>query len=75
VEINSFSNQTGVNLAAVDLLFDEDSAGHAPYFLELNFYFGRRGLGGTIAYYRLLLGAIKVWLGEEGLDPEAVRLV
>jgi len=43
--------------------------------LEINYYFGRRGLGGTINYYRLLYKAVQDWLEEAGFDPESASLV
>jgi ribosomal protein S6--L-glutamate ligase len=30
--------------------------------LEINYFFGRRGLGGSEAYYKILLAEIQVWL-------------
>jgi ribosomal protein S6--L-glutamate ligase len=66
---------TGINLAAVDFVFPLSEAAPEPLFLEINYYFGRRGLGGMDAYYRLLFTAIQDWLKGIGLDPETVELV
>lgn len=66
---------TGINLAAVDFVFDLDASDPEALFLEINYYFGRKGLGGSEEYYRLLYRTIQDWLRERGLDPEAVRLV
>ena len=70
-----FSLITGINLAAVDFVFSLDEPEPTPYFLEINYYFGRRGLGGSGNYYRLLFQTIREWIKEQGLDPERVRLV
>lgn len=66
---------TGINLAAVDFVFPLSEAAPKPLFLEINYYFGRRGLGGMDAYYRLLFMAIQEWLKGMGLNPEPVELV
>ncbi len=69
------ANRTGINLAAVDFVFPLSEASPEPLFLEINYYFGRRGLGGMDAYYRLLFRAIQDWLEEIGLDSGTVELV
>ena len=72
IEAQKFSAGTGSNLAAIDFVFSLAHLNPEPLFLEVNYYFGRRGLGGSIHYYRLLLGAIQEWLKENGFDPESV---
>ena len=69
-----FSDATGINLAAVDLVFPFNQAGPEPLFIEINYYFGRRGLGGSLKYYRLLFAAIKEWLNKKGFDPKSIKL-
>jgi ribosomal protein S6--L-glutamate ligase len=69
------AGKTGIDLAAVDFIFAVAETEPEPLFLEINYYFGRRGLGGSENYYQLLYEAVRAWLGEEGLDPDAVRLV
>jgi ribosomal protein S6--L-glutamate ligase len=66
---------TGINLAAVDFVFPFNRPDPTPLFLEINYYFGRRGLGGSLNYYRLLFKAIQKWLGEQGFDPQSIDLV
>jgi ribosomal protein S6--L-glutamate ligase len=66
--------ETGINLAAFDFVFPLDTPGTQPLILEINYYFGRRGLGGSLRYYRLLLKAIQGWLEEKGFDAGAIRL-
>ena len=62
--VKSFCMKTSVNLAGFDLLFSTDPKTTDPYFLEINYFFGRRGLGGSENYYKLLLHEIDVWLKE-----------
>jgi len=70
-----FSKKTGANLAAVDFVFSIESPNPQALFLEINYYFGRRGLGGSKRYYRLLYRAIQEWLRENRFDPGSVKLV
>lgn len=62
-----FCDQTRINLAGFDFLFSEPDrqAGVInPLFLEINYFFGRRGLGGSDNYYQLLQNEINAWLGQ-----------
>jgi len=69
------AKETGINLAAIDFVFPQTEKDPSPLILEINYYFGRRGLGGTENYYRLLYEAIQDWLTEIGLAPESVKLI
>ncbi len=69
------SDKTGINLAAIDFVFPIANKDPEPLFLEINYYFGRRGLGGSENYYRLLYEAVQDWLREIGLDLESVSLI
>ena len=69
------SADTGINLAAVDFVFPLDRPDPGPLFLEINYYFGRRGLGGSLHYYRSLYEVIQEWLAEQGQDSGRVALV
>jgi ribosomal protein S6--L-glutamate ligase len=69
------SEKTGINLAAFDFVFDPGNPDPQPFILEINYYFGRRGLGGSLRYYRLLLKAIREWLKESGFNTETIKLV
>ena len=75
VQALRLSDKTRINLAAIDFVLPLADKDPAPLFLEINYYFGRRGLGGTDNYYRLLYEAIQDWLKEIGLDPESVSLI
>jgi len=62
---DDFCRKTGVNLAGFDFLFSQDPAAApnaTPHFLEINYYFGRRGLGGSDGFYRHLSRAVDRWL-------------
>lgn len=74
VQVQALAAKTGINLAAVDLVFSLSDQSPQPFFLEINYYFGRRGLGGSERYYQLLFGAIKDWLKKKGLNSDSVRL-
>jgi len=67
--------KTGINLAAFDFVFNLGDTAPQPFILEINYYFGRKGLGGSLRYYRLLLKAIQEWLKEKGADARPVNLI
>ncbi len=69
------AEKTGINLAAIDFLFPVLQKDPAPLFLEINYYFGRKGLGGSERYYALLYKAVQEWLRHEGLDETAIKLI
>jgi ribosomal protein S6--L-glutamate ligase len=62
--VQHFCKKTGIDLAGFDLIFAEDRNEPIPLFLEINYYFGRRGLGGAEAFYRMLEDEIRLWLKE-----------
>jgi len=59
-----FCQKTHINLAGFDFIFHEKY--QTPLFLEINYFFGRKGLGGGEAFYKLLVSGIKDWL--KGVD-------
>lgn len=67
-----FCRCTGINLAGLDIIFAPASidAGTAaqPLLLEINYFFGRTGLGGSHAFYSLLEKEIRHWLAGLGLN-------
>ena len=71
--VREFCARAGVNLAGFDLLFDRSAPAPRPLFLEINYYFGRRALGGSEAFYRLLEKAAGQWLAAHGLRRGPVR--
>ncbi len=75
VQAQRLSTATGINLAAVDFLFPLTEDDPQPLFQEINYYFGRRGLGGSLNYYGMLFKAIKKWLLKKGIESTSVKLV
>jgi len=69
------SGDSGINLAALDIVFPLTEPDPRPLILEINYYFGRRGLGGSLRYYRLLVDAVREWLEKNGFDSKRVSLV
>jgi len=62
--VKDFCKKTGINLAGFDFLFSSDSEDkmRTPLFLEINYFFGRQGLGGSEAFYNLLNTEIRKWI-------------
>jgi ribosomal protein S6--L-glutamate ligase len=65
--VSAFCHRTGINLAGIDLLFVGKDPDRDPLFLEINYYFGRKGLGGSQRYYPLLTAAVDRWLSRVNL--------
>jgi len=59
--------KTGINLAGFDVLFSSENGDPDPILLEINYFFGRKGLGGSENYYRILLQEIRNWLTRRNL--------
>lgn len=66
LSVREFCTATGINLAGFDILAPKAGADGVsdarPVFLEINYFFGRRGLGGNEAYYRMLMAEIERWI-------------
>jgi ribosomal protein S6--L-glutamate ligase len=60
--VSEFCRGAGINLAGLDVIFAEGEATPRPLLLEINYFFGRLGIGGSELYYRILIKAIKRWL-------------
>ncbi len=60
--VRDFCHKTRINLAGFDIVYESGAQKKAPLFLEINYYFGRRGLGGSEAFYELLCAEIDNWL-------------
>jgi len=71
--VKEVKSKIRVDLAALDMIFDMERP-TLPLWLELNFSFGRRGLGGRRGFYDLLLRAVKTWLQDLALDPQVTLL-
>jgi ribosomal protein S6--L-glutamate ligase len=59
--VRTFCAKTGINLAAFDVLFDRSRPEPEPLLSEINFCFGRKGLGGSQRFYELLNQAVQQW--------------
>jgi ribosomal protein S6--L-glutamate ligase len=57
-----FCHRAGIQVAGFDILFDRRADPGTPLFLEINYYFGRRGLGGSLRFYELFEQAADRWL-------------
>lgn len=68
--VQTLCKKTGINLAGFDLLVPEPPRPPEPLFLEVNYFFGRRGLGGADAYYALLGREVQNWI-QDGLAPDS----
>jgi ribosomal protein S6--L-glutamate ligase len=61
--LKKFCKQTKINLAGFDFLISQDNQ---PLFLEINYFFGREGLGGSEKFYDILIPEIRYWLETVG---------
>jgi ribosomal protein S6--L-glutamate ligase len=67
VATQAFCGQTKINLAGFDFLFSEPDLQDGvirPLFLEINYFFGRKGLGGSETYYKILQDEIDSWIRQ-----------
>jgi len=68
--VAEFCRRVGINLAGLDVIFAAGESSPQPLVLEINYFFGRVGLGGSEEYYRILKSAIKHWLKTIGAGRE-----
>ena len=71
--VRDFCQLTEINLAGFDLLFTLTTETMGMYFLEINYFFGRKGLGGSEAFYPKLMEEIDRWLEKNGMIVTANR--
>ena len=60
--------RVGINLAGFDILFKRRGNHKKPLFLEINYFFGRSGLGGSEKYYEILTEQIQKWIDKLSLN-------
>ena len=65
--VREFCVITHINLAGFDILFSSEDKPPVPLFLEINYFFGRQGIGGSEAYYALLVEQIHRWIADQKL--------
>ncbi len=68
--VNGFCDRSGINLAGFDVLFSEKDSGKQPLLLEINYFFGREGLGGSAAYLDLLSAQITRWIMRQDFSDD-----
>ncbi len=56
--VRTFCRSAGIDIAGLDLMFPDEGE---PVFIEVNFHFGRKGLGGLKEHQRHVLDAIWRW--------------
>lgn len=66
--VKSLCLRTGINLAGFDVIFSGHEKEPKPLLLEINYFFGRRGLGGSLHYHKLVDQAVRRWLERLGLS-------
>ena len=66
--IHDFCVKTGIDLAGFDVIFPTPGENTQPLLLEINYFFGRKGLGGSDAYYEILKREINTWLRQLNLE-------
>lgn len=65
--VREFCDRTHINLAGFDILFSSEDTPPVPLLLEINYFFGRQGIGGSEAYYALLVEQIHRWIADQKL--------
>ena len=67
-----FCNQSRIDLAGLDFIFDQahqEPDNPQAMLLEINYFFGRTGLGGSERFYALLKDEIDRWLMDREIAP------
>ncbi len=64
VFVQNLCSKTGINLAGFDVIFAPAKESIKPLMLEINYFFGRRGLGGSEVFYRILQKEIHHWIAN-----------
>lgn len=64
--VRRLCTQTGLNLGGLDLIFSETEPARGPLLLEINYFFGRRGIGGSERFYELLCREVDRWITKTG---------
>ena len=63
--VHDFCGHSALQLAGFDFIFDDRRLADGirqPLALEINYFFGRDGLGGSQAYYQILKAQADAWL-------------
>jgi ribosomal protein S6--L-glutamate ligase len=62
--LKNFCQKTKINLAGFDFIFSSGQNEPLPMFLEINYFFRTKGLGGADNYLKILENEIKNWLNN-----------
>jgi ribosomal protein S6--L-glutamate ligase len=68
--VRQISRQTRLQLGGFDFIFNRSALNHGtatPLLLEINYFFGRTGLGGSQGFYNIFTEAVDRWLSDIGL--------
>jgi ribosomal protein S6--L-glutamate ligase len=68
--VHDFCVKTGIDLAGFDVIFPAQAENSQPLLLEINYFFGRKGLGGSDAYYEILKNEIDNWLSKTLIEQD-----
>lgn len=69
-----FAARADLQLAGLDYIFDAGKSDRVePLLLEINYFFGRRGIGGSDRFYRILIRQIDAWLDRLNLRLISTR--
>jgi ribosomal protein S6--L-glutamate ligase len=69
--VKDLCQKTGINLAGFDVIFSSENGDPDAMVLEINYFFGRKGLGGSDNYYRILMEEMRNWLARRSLVDES----
>ena len=72
-----FCQQTQINLAGLDFILHQSDLfanDPQPLILEINYFFGRTGLGGSTPFYAMLQTEIDNWLTSIGLQTNGTTV-
>ncbi len=69
--VREFCARTGLQLAGFDFIFDGlalEQGRIKPLMLEINYFFGRVGLGGSFKFYEILTQEVDRWIAGLKID-------
>ncbi|MCU0586560.1 MAG: hypothetical protein MUF52_00240 [Syntrophobacteraceae bacterium] len=64
--VRAFCHAVAIDVAGLDLMFPDSGP---PVFVEINFHFGRKGLGGSSGHRKYWLQAVQAWRASCLPDP------
>jgi len=70
-----FCSSAKINLAGMDFLFNSSQTPPDPFMIEINYFFGRKGLGGSKKFYGILEKEVKFWIQDHGLPIDHISML